>query len=174
MPKLQYFKAMAITKRKPSFSEVRMTELVLPTHTNTHGTIFGGVLMSWIDIAAAIVAQRHSGQNCVTASIDELHFLKPIRRGYVVNIFAKITAVHRTSCEVFVTVEGENPQLGERFHTTTAHLTFVSVDGEGKPIPMPELQVETKEEKKKEREAELRREHRIKLKRLLSEAAKEA
>lgn len=174
MAGLQYFKAMAELKRNPSYSEVRMTELVLPTHTNNLGSIFGGQLMSWIDIAAAIVAQRHAGQTCVTASIDELHFLRPIRIGNVVNIHAKITAVHRSSCEIFVSVEGEDPFTGKRFHTTRAHLTFVCVDAQGRPVPMPPLHVESKDEKKLAREADLRREHRIKLKTALSAQSEEA
>ncbi len=141
--------------------------MVLPQNTNSLGSVFGGVVMSWIDIAAAIVAQRHSGRTCVTASIDELHFLRPIRLGYVVNLTAHITAVHRTSCEVAVMVVGENPRTGEKFHTAKAYLTFVSLDEEGRPIPMPELLVKTAEEKRDSHEAGLRRSHRMKLKKAL-------
>src|SRR5690242_16363769 len=101
--------------KSPKDSLTQMTELVLPEHTNALGGLFGGVVMSWIDIAAAICASRHAGKICVTASVDELHFLKPILLGYVVNLTAKITSVHRTSCEIEVLVEGENPITAERF-----------------------------------------------------------
>lgn len=173
--RVQYLRGMtakssssASIARTPSYSEVHMTELVLPSHTNQLGGIFGGQLMSWIDVAAAIVAQRHAGRTCVTASIDELHFLRPIRLGHVVNIHAKITAVHRTSCEVMVTVDGENPFTGERFHTGQAYLTFVSLGDDGKPTPMPALNHLTPVEKRHAEDAELRREHRVRLKAALS------
>src|SRR4051812_12330047 len=100
---------MGMTGKSSVESEVVMTEMVLPQHTNALGTIFGGVVMSWIDVAAAIAARRHSGKVCVTASIDELHFLRPIKQGDIVNIRARLTAVHHTSCEVQVTVCAENP-----------------------------------------------------------------
>jgi acyl-CoA hydrolase len=144
-----------------------MTELVLPQHTNALGGVFGGVVMSWIDVAAAICASRHSGKVCVTASIDELHFLKPIRLGFVVNIEAQVTAVHRTSCEVQVKVAAEGLDQ-ERFHTATAYLTFVALDGSGQPTPMPELKLRTDEEKRLARAARLRKEARKRLKEQLA------
>jgi acyl-CoA hydrolase len=148
-----------------------MTEMVLPQHTNALGGIFGGVVMSWIDIAAAIAAQRHSGKVCVTASIDELHFLRPIKKGYVVNISATVTAVHNTSCEVLVNVNAENPITQERFHTSRAFLTFVALDDSGRPTPMPPLRFESAAEEQAAQEAHLRREHRKKLKAMLEEKA---
>ncbi len=154
-----------ITKAKsPRESKVVMTEMVLPQHTNALGGVFGGQVMSWIDIAAAIAAQRHSGKVCVTASIDELHFLRPIKKGYVVNIAAQVTAVHRTSCEVRVIVGAENPLTGIQFHTSSAFLTFVALDDMGDPSPMPALSPETAEEKKLMKDAQTRREHRKRLK----------
>ncbi len=138
-------------------SEVIMTELVLPQHTNVLGSIFGGVVMSWIDIAAAIAAKRHSGRTCVTASIDEMHFLRPIKQGDIVNIRARITAVHRTSCEVHVEVNAENPVLREKFKTTDAMLSFVAVDSQGRPTEMPPLLSETTEEKSEQEEAKKRK-----------------
>ena len=150
--------------RSASESEVTMTEMVLPQHTNTLGNIFGGTVMSWIDIAAAIAAQRHSGKVCVTASVDELHFLKPIKKGYVVNIHATLTAVHKTSCEVQVNVGAENPLTRNRFHTVRAFLTFVALDEYGNPTPMPSLRATTPAEKKLEAAAHLRRENRRLLK----------
>jgi acyl-CoA hydrolase len=155
-----------------SESMVVMTELVLPQHTNTLGTVFGGTVMSWIDIAASIAAQRHAGSVCVTASVDELHFLKAIKEGYIVNIRAFLTCVHRTSCEVMVVVGAENPKTGEKFHTTTALLTFVSLDENGKSQRMPELITQTDEEKAIEKSAKERKEQRQKYKKLLLEQSK--
>lgn len=85
-----------------SASRVVMTQLVLPSHTNSLGSIFGGTVMSWIDIAAAICAQRHSNKEVVTASIDELHFIAPVYKGWVVNLKASINFVSKTSMEVGV------------------------------------------------------------------------
>ena len=163
-------KTSAPKAKSPSQSKVVMTEMVLPQHTNALAGIFGGIVMSWMDIAAAIAAGRHSGRTCVTASVDELHFLRPIRQGHVVNIEAILTSVHRTSCEIRVTVGAENLVTGDRFHTARAYMTFVAIDGDGRPVPMPPLKVTTAEEKRLEKEANLRREHRKKLKALLEQA----
>ena len=151
----------------PEDSVARTTEMVLPQHTNNLGAIFGGVLMSWIDIAAAVAAARHSGRTCVTASIDQLHFLQPIRKGYVVNIEARLTAVHNTSCEVMVDVVGENLLTGERFRTAQAFLTFVALNDENRPVPMPPLKAKTDKERQLMEQAMVRRKHRIQLKRAL-------
>lgn len=160
-------KPMREKKRSVADSRVHMTEMVLPQHTNALGGVFGGVVMSWIDIAAAICASRHSGKVCVTASIDELHFLRPIRLGNVVNIEAQITSVHRTSCEIQVQVNAEGLDQ-ERFHTATAYLTFVAIDAAGKPTPMPGLITSSTEEKRLARAAVLRRDARRKLKEQLA------
>ena len=151
----------------PSDSEVIMTEIVLPQHTNALGTIFGGTVMGWIDIAAAIAARRHSGAVCVTASVDELHFLRPLKQGDIVNIRARLTAVHRTSCEVNVVVTAENPAKNEKFKTTDATLTFVAIDDKGKPIPMPPLFSKTEEDKAHLENSKIRKEHRESLRKAL-------
>jgi acyl-CoA hydrolase len=155
--------------QSPRDSQVTMTEIVLPGHTNALGGIFGGVVMSWIDIAGAIASSRHSGQVCVTASVDELHFLKPIRKGFIVNITAIVTYVATTSCEVCVEVTSENPIAKEKTFTTRAFLTFVAIDSQGTPIPMPPLKLETPEEKKRFKAGELRRNHRQALKQKLAQ-----
>jgi acyl-CoA hydrolase len=143
-------------------SEVIMTQLVLPIHTNALHTVFGGTVMSWIDISAAIAAQRHSQKDVVTASIDELHFLAPIYLGWVVNLKAAVNFVSKTSMEVGVRVESENPKTGERFHTASAYLTFVCLGSNGKPTAMPPLVLKTNEEIRRNREAQIRREERLK------------
>src|SRR3954469_22523638 len=105
-----------------------MTELVLPEHTNALDSIFGGVIMSWVDICAAIAAQRHAGMPVVTASIDALHFVKPVYKGWIVNLKASVNYVSRTSMEVGVRVDAENPIAKIKFHTASAYLTFVALD----------------------------------------------
>ena len=109
-------------------SQVRMTELLLPTHTNALDTAFGGVIMSWIDICAAIAAQRHAGCQVVTASIDALNFVAPVKKGWVVNLFASVNRAFRSSMEIGVRVDAENPISGQNLHTATAYLTFVALD----------------------------------------------
>ncbi len=148
--------------RTVSASQVIMTQLVLPTHTNALDTVFGGTVMSWIDIAAAIAAQRHAQKDVVTASIDELHFLAPIYRGWVVNLKAAVNFVSKSSMEVGVRVEAENPKTGERFHTASAYLTFVCLGSNGKPTPVAPLQLLTEEERRRFKEAEIRRDERLK------------
>lgn len=142
-------------------SQVIMTELVLPSHTNALDSIFGGVIMSWIDIAAAIAAQRHSSCPVVTASIDALHFVEPVYKGWIVNLKASVNYVSRTSMEVGVRVDAENPIEGRTFHTATAYLTFVALDKFGKPTPIRPLIPESAEEKRRFEEAKHRRSLRL-------------
>jgi acyl-CoA hydrolase len=145
----------------PSLEPVHMTELVLPSHTNALGTIFGGVVMSWIDIAAAIAAQRYARGPCVTVSIDYLHFIIPIKLGNTVRVKATVSYVGRTSMEIAVNVDAENAFTGEVNPATQAFLTFVAVDKNGKAREIPPLKPRTAEEKKKFQEAEKRRKRRM-------------
>ncbi len=144
-----------------SSSEVIMTQLVLPTYTNSLDTVFGGTVMSWIDVAAAIAAQRHSNSEVVTASIDQLNFIAPIKKGWVVNLKASVNFVSRTSMEVGVRVDAENPKTSEYFHTASAYLTFVAVGADGKPTPVPSLSITTEIEKRRFFAAEMRRKQRL-------------
>lgn len=144
-----------------SASEVVMTQLVLPSHTNALDTIFGGVIMSWIDICGAIAAQRHSQKSVVTASIDELNFVAPVKKGWVVNLKARVNFVSKTSLEVGVRVDAENPMTGEMFHTATAYLTFVAIGSNGKPSPMPPLVLKDAEDERRFSEGKKRRELRL-------------
>lgn len=144
-----------------SASEVIMTQLVLPIHINSLDTIFGGTIMSWIDIAAAISAQRHSNREVVTASIDQLSFYAPVKKGWVVNLKSKVNFVSKTSMEVGVQVTAENPRTNELFHTSSAYLTFVALDSQGKPTQVPELILETETDKKRFKEGQIRRTQRL-------------
>ncbi len=146
---------------KGSVSEVVMTELVLPSHTNSLSSIFGGVIMSWIDIAGAISAQRHSKSSVVTASIDALNFEAPVYEGWVVNLKAKVNYVGKTSMEVGVRVDAENPRTGEKFKTAKAYLTFVAIDDKGHPKQVPGLLPETADEIRRFEEGRIRKERRL-------------
>lgn len=147
--------------QKVSESIVRMTELVLPTHTNSLGGAFGGVIVSWIDVAAAIAAQRHSSSSVVTASIDDLHFFAPVYKGWVVNLIASINYVANTSMEIGVRLDAENPISKEHFHVATAYLTFVAIDDLGRPKKVPDVILETKDEIRRNKLAIKRRELRL-------------
>jgi len=144
-----------------SQSQVYMTELVLPNDTNQLGNLLGGRLMHWIDIAAAIAAQRHSGHVCVTASVDELNFHQPIRLGDVVTLQASVNRAFRTSMEVGVLVTSQNLQRTRAERANNAYLTFVAVDTMGKPVPIPAIAPETDEEKQRYAEALERRQLRL-------------
>lgn len=144
-----------------SSSQVVMTQLVLPSHTNTLDTVFGGTVMSWIDIAAAIAAQRHSNKAVVTASIDQLNFIAPVKKGWIVNLKASVNFTSRTSMEVGIRVEAENPITSELFHTASAYMTFVALDSYGKPTEIPSLVLHTDTEKRRYEAAKKRREIRL-------------
>jgi len=153
------------TNQKPvRESRVEMTEIVLPSHTNQLGTIFGGQLMAWIDIAAAISASRHARSVCVTASLDALHFLSPVRLGQHVTLLASVNFTGTTSMEVGVRLESESPETGERTHVATAYLTFVSIDRDGKPRPVPEVVPESPDDERRHHNAQKRRAARLLLK----------
>ncbi len=143
---------------------VLMTELVLPQHTNALGTIFGGVVMGWIDVAAAIAASRYSRSNVVTVSIDSLHFIAPIKLGFTVLVRADVTYVGKTSMEIEVTVNAENSMTGETRRATHAFLTFVAVDEFGRAKKVPPFVPRSNEEKRKFKEGEARRNLRLTLK----------
>ncbi len=118
----------------------------MPHHTNPQNTVFGGTVMSWIDIAAAMVAARHCARPVVTAHIDDIDFIAPIKVGYHVLIQASLNYVGRTSMIVGVKVTSENPYTGESRTTTKAYLTFVALDDLGRPIEVPGLKPESEDE----------------------------
>ncbi|MCB0342042.1 MAG: acyl-CoA thioesterase [Pseudobdellovibrionaceae bacterium] len=138
-----------------------MTEMVLPGHTNSLDSIFGGVIMSWMDIAAAICAQRHSSLPVVTASVDALNFVAPVYKGWVVNLKASVNYAHKTSMEIGVRIDAENPITGQCFHTASAYLTFVALGVDGKPVLVPPVIAETEEQKRRYEAAKKRRAIRI-------------
>jgi len=145
-----------------------MTQLVLPNDTNQLGNLLGGQLMHWIDLVAAIASARHSKRVCVTASVDELNFIHPIKLGEVVTLLASVNRVFRTSMEVGVRVLSENMQTGVVLHANTAYLTFVALDNDGKPVEVPQIPVETEEERRRFEDALIRREQRLERRKRIS------
>jgi acyl-CoA hydrolase len=146
----------------PAYSRVETTQIVMPAHTNgVAGVLFGGVVMQWIDICGGVAAMRHAGGPVVTASIDRLDFLSPIRVGDIVILQAQVNFVHLTSMEVGCRVETEDPRTRLRRNTTKAYLTFVAVDDEGRPRRVPPLVLATPEDERRHHEAQERRRLRL-------------
>ncbi|HYH01597.1 MAG TPA: acyl-CoA thioesterase [Bacillota bacterium] len=142
--------------KTPRDSAVETRYLVMPDQANAHGTVFGGTIMSWIDMVAAMVAQRHCGGVAVTASIDKISFKAPIYVGEHAVLKAAVNYVGTTSLEVGVQVTKENPYNGECIRATTAYLTFVYLDDHKKPQRVPPLRAETEDEIRRYRNAEIR------------------
>ncbi len=135
-----------MTARKSADSVTIMTELVLPNDTNTFGNLMGGRLMYWMDIAAALSAQKHCNAPVVTASVDNISFENPIKLGNAVHIEAKVTRAFNTSMEVHMKVWGEDLTHQYRYKSNEAYYTFVALDPHGKSRKVPELIAETPEE----------------------------
>jgi acyl-CoA hydrolase len=142
-------------------SETTMTEYVLPTHANALGNVFGGQVLAWMDLCAAICAQRHAGRICVTAGIDELSFEQPIRIGEVVKLSAVVTAAFRTSLEILVEVRGEDATTGRTWPCCSAFLSFVARGEDGRPVAVPPLEIRTSAEASRFEAAEARRARRL-------------
>ena len=139
-----------------------MTQLVLPHEANVHGSVLGGTVMHWIDLAAAVTANRHSRRPVVTAAIDEMSFQAAILVGQLALIHARITLVDHSSMEVRVEVESEDLLSGERRHTSTAYVTFVALDPvTRRPVSVAPLILETDEERAEHARAMERRRQRL-------------
>ena len=150
--------------KSPQESAVEMREMVMPNHTNPQGTVFGGTVMSWIDIAAAMVAARHAQRPVVTVHISDIDFIAPVKMGHHVHILASMNYVGSTSMVIGVKVVSENPLTGERRTTTKAYLTFVALDDLGKPSEVPKLNPQTADEIRRFENAQKRAESKKKLK----------
>jgi acyl-CoA hydrolase len=127
---------------------------------NSAGFVHGGTVMRLIDEAAGLAAIKHSGRRVVTAGMDRMTFLTPVFVGELLRCSSSVNAVWRTSMEVGVRVEAENPYTGEMRHTSTAYLTMVALE-DGKPIAAPQLRAESEDEQRRQREAEVRRANRL-------------
>ena len=138
-----------MTPKKPSQSLTINTEVVLPNDTNHVGNLFGGKLMQWVDITAAIAAQRHCSRVVVTAAINHVAFDNPIKQNSVVTLEAKVSRAFSSSMEIYVDVYVENPATGAKTKCNEAILTFVAIDQNGSPLPVPALIPETEIEQKR-------------------------
>jgi acyl-CoA hydrolase len=148
---------MALPPKPPSESATEMVEVVLPNDANPMGFMLGGAVMHLVDIAGAIAAFRHARTLMVTAAVDGLEFLNPIRVGDFVVLKARVTAAFTTSLEVEVRVYSEGALTGTRQLTSRAYLTFVTLDRDGRRVEVPPLAVETDEERQLQQAAQIRR-----------------
>ena len=147
--------------RPPSHSLSVLTRWMGPTDANTAGNVHGGHIMRMCDEVAGIAAIRHSGRPVVTAGMDRMTFEHPVLVGNLVTVRACVNAAWRTSMEVGVRVESEDVRTGECLHTSTAYLTMVALDDDGRPTPVAPLAPATPDEIRREREAQLRRDNRL-------------
>jgi uncharacterized protein (TIGR00369 family) len=147
--------------KKISETRVIMVQPMSPQEANTAGNVQGGIIMKLIDLTGGIVAQRHTRMNVVTASVDRIDFLHPVYIGDVLFLKASLNLVGRTSMEVGVRVESENPLTGEIRHTASAFLTYVALDKSGRPVEVPPLILETAEDERRNEDARARREVRL-------------
>jgi acyl-CoA hydrolase len=150
-----------LTPKRASESETEMVQVVLPNDANPLGFILGGTVMHLVDIAGAIAGHRHTRSLLVTAAVDDLQFLYPIKIGDLIILKARVTCVFTTSLEVEVDVYSEETLTGRRRPTSHAFLTFVAVDREGGRVQVPPLLIETDEERRVCEEAKARRELRL-------------
>ncbi|WP_448697998.1 acyl-CoA thioesterase [Mucilaginibacter sp. AW1-3] len=133
--------------KTPKDSHTIMNELVLPNDTNTLNNLMGGRLLHWMDIAAAIAAQKHCNRIVVTASVDNVSFQYPVKLGDVISIESKVTRAFNTSVEVRLDVWAQNIPSGTRNKSNEAYYTFVALDKDGNTVQVPELVPETEEDK---------------------------
>ncbi len=145
-----------LTPKKPSQSAVTTRYLVMPGQANPYGTAFGGAIVAWIDMVAAMAAQRHAGKEAVTASIDSILFKEPIYIGDQVVLNASVNYVGRTSMEVGVQVTREDPITNQNVLATTAHLTMVALGEDKKPAVVPPISPQTDDEKRRYENAVIR------------------
>jgi uncharacterized protein (TIGR00369 family) len=142
-------------------SRVTMAAVMNPEDANPAGNVHGGVVMKYVDTAAGVVAIRHARKIAVTASIDRLDFHHPVYIGNLLILKAAVNLVGKTSMEIGVRVEAENPLTGEVRHTASAYLTFVALDEQGGPSSVPPLICETDDDRRRNCEAQMRRETRL-------------
>jgi acyl-CoA hydrolase len=142
-------------------SQSEYSEVALPNDANGLGNVLGGKVMHLVDLAAAMAAIRHARRPCVTAAVDSMQFLHPVKIGQLIVLRSSVNRVFRSSMEVGVYVETETLLTGTKLHTCSAYLTFVALDESGKATAVPPVIPETEEEHRRYREAGERREYRL-------------
>jgi acyl-CoA hydrolase len=147
----------ALGEKSPSESQLTTARLMMPMDANVLGNVFGGAIMRYMDEVAAIVAWRHAGTNCVTASIDRMNFYAPVYVGNVLTLKAAVNYVGNTSMEIGVRIEAHDLKTKKNAHTGSCYLTYVAIDNEGRPTPIPKLKPTTLEEKKRFQQGRARR-----------------
>jgi acyl-CoA hydrolase len=151
-----------VATRAPSFSRIELAQVTSRAQANLLGNIHGGEIVKLADSAAGVVAQRHSGGPAVTAALDEMAFLEPVRVGDIVRTFAQVNWAGRSSMEVGVRIETQPwDATTESLHVGSAYFVFVAIDGAGEARPVPSLRAETPADERRMREAEIRRAHRL-------------
>jgi acyl-CoA hydrolase len=153
-----------VTAKRAAASETEMVQVVLPNDANPLGFILGGTVMHLIDIAGAIACHRHTRTLLVTAAVDDLQFLHPIKVGDLIILKSRVTCAFTTSLEVRVDVFSEETLTGRRMLTSRAFLTFVAVDRDGGRLHVPPLLIETDEDRRVSEEAKARRQERLRKK----------
>src|SRR6186713_1002575 len=159
-----------LSPKRPRDSATEMVQVVLPNDANPLGFILGGTVMHLIDIAGAIACHRHTRSLLVTAAVDGLQFLHPIKVGDLIILHARVTAAWSTSLEVEVDVFSEETLTGRRRMTSRAYLTFVAIDRDSRRVPIPGLILETAEDTRRAAEADQRRAQRLEARRSLESA----
>ena len=149
-------------KKHVKDSYVIMHELILPNDTNNLDTVFGGKVMQYMDLCAAMSAYKFARTAVVTASVDRLDFLAPARVGDMLILKSSVNYSHNSSMEVGVHIDAENVKTGKRRHTASAYLTFVSLDSNGKPQKVDDIIPESSDEKRRYNEGKVRHLERIK------------
>ncbi|MEU4193409.1 acyl-CoA thioesterase [Kribbella sp. NPDC026611] len=148
--------------RPTSETRLSLSHITAQNDANLLGTVHGGVIMTLVDSVAGVVAARHSGGAAVTASMDEMTFLVPVRVGDVVHFSGQVNWTGRSSMEVGVRITADRwDAVGPQVHVASAYLVFVAVDAEGKPREVPQVVPQTEDEQRRLREAEIRRSHRL-------------
>lgn len=152
---------MARRRNRVSDSKTTVARVMMPQDANIAGNVFGGAILKMVDEVAYVAATKHARTNVVTASVDRMAFLSPVRVGDLVTLKANLNAVWHTSMEVGVRVEAENPRTGETRHTGSSYLTLVALGEDGRPTPVRDLILETAEDHRRNREAMRRRARRL-------------
>ncbi len=148
------------SKRTVASTQSEMTEIILPNDTNILGNLLGGRLMHFIDLTGAMAAYRHSRTHVVTASMDHIDFIRPVRLGDLLTLKSSVNRAFTCSMEVGVKVWAENTHTGGLVHVASAYLVFVAIDEQGHRLKVPQLEPETPDEIRRYADALLRRKHR--------------